>query len=189
MGRFIRIFLPILALAALAGCATVGPECPLKKGPGCQSVSQVYADAREASPNATGQWLPKVSTRGQQDAGPNWSEPAGYAEPGQVGEPIFREPRVYRVWVAPFVDADGNMHSGQYVYFSTPGEWSYGALHDSGAASPGLYGPLPPGESFGGKMQKATALGVPHGKPPKPSASKTNATINGITQPKVSLTP
>ena len=181
--------LPPLVLAALAGCATVGPQCPLQKGPGCQSVTQVYQDAREANPDLSGQWLPKVPAQSAGAVGPDWSAPAGYAEPGQVGEPIFREPRVYRVWIAPFVDANGNMHSGQYVYFSTPGEWSYGALHDTGAASPGLYGPLPPGETFGGKAQRTTALKVPGGKPPKPSAGKKNVTVNGITQPKESLTP
>ena len=189
MVRFIRLSLPFLALAGLAGCATVGPECPLQKGPGCQSVTQVYQDAREADPNLSGQWLPKASAQPAQSAGPDWSAPSGYAEPGQVGEPIFREPRVYRVWIAPFVDANGNMHSGQYVYFSTPGEWSYGALHDTGAASPGLYGPLPPGESFGGKSQTATALNVPGGAPPKPSSGNKDKTVNGITQPKESLTP
>ena len=190
MVRLIRMSLPFfLVLAGLAGCATVGPECPLQKGPGCQSVTQVYQDAREADPNLSGQWLPKASAQPAQSAGPDWSAPSGYAEPGQVGEPIFREPRVYRVWIAPFVDANGNMHSGQYVYFSTPGEWSYGALHDTGAASPGLYGPLPPGESFGGKTQKATALNVPGGQPPKPSSGNKDKTVNGITQPKESLTP
>jgi type IV conjugative transfer system lipoprotein TraV len=188
MIRVIRLS-PILALAALAGCATVGPKCPLKKGPGCRSVTQVYEDARAVSPNLGGQWVPKIPERSAAATGPDWAAPAGYAEPGQVGEPIFREPRVYRVWIAPFVDANGNMHSGQYVYFSTPGEWNYGTMRESGAASPGLYGPLPPGASFGGNAHKATALAVPAGTPPKPSSAKKNTTVNGITQPKVSLTP
>ncbi|EQD77965.1 membrane lipoprotein lipid attachment site [mine drainage metagenome] len=189
MIRIIQLSLSILVIAGLAGCATVGPACPLQKGPGCQSVTQVYQDAIEADPNLSGQWLPKVSAQSEPAAGPDWSAPAGYAEPGQVGEPIFREPRVYRVWIAPFVDANGNMHSGQYVYFSTPGEWSYGSLQDTGVASPGLYGPRPPGDSFGGKRRKATALNVPRGQPPKPSSGNKNTTVNGITQPKESLTP
>ena len=181
--------LVVVGVAALAGCANIPSQCPLQKGPGCQSMAQVYNDAREVNPDAGGQWVPKAPAQSAAAVGPNWSQPAGYAEPGQVGEPIFREPRVYRVWIAPFVDANGNMHSGQYVYFSTPGEWSYGGLQDAGAASPGMYGPLPPGESFGGNAHKATALRVPAGAPPKPSSPHKDSTVNGITQPKESITP
>lgn len=188
MVRIVRASV-VLGVAALAGCANIPSQCPLQKGPGCQSMTQVYNDAREVNPNAGGQWVPKAPTQSAAAVGPDWSQPAGYAEPGQVGEPIFREPRVYRVWIAPFVDANDNMHSGQYVYFSTPGEWSYGGLHDAGAASPGMYGPLPPGESFGGNAHKATALRVPVGAPPKPSSTHKDSTVNGITQPKESITP
>ena len=188
MVRIVRASV-VLGVAALAGCANIPSQCPLQKGPGCQSMTQVYNDAREVSPDTGGQWVPKAPAQSAAAVGPDWSQPAGYAEPGQVGEPIFREPRVYRVWIAPFVDANGNMHSGQYVYFSTPGEWSYGGLHDAGAASPGMYGPLPPGESFGGNAHKGTALRVPAGAPPKPSSTHKDSTVNGITQPKESITP
>lgn len=189
MVRFMKISLPVLVLAGIAGCATVGPQCPLKKGPGCRSVTQVYQDAREASPNLSGQWVPKAPASSAAAAGPDWSAPTEYSEPGQVGEPIFREPHVYRVWIAPFVDADGNMHSGQYVYFSTPGEWLYGGLERSGEATPGLFGPLPPGEPFAGHRKTVTRLSVPAGRPPEPSSAKKDVTVDGITQPKVSLTP
>lgn len=179
----------VLSIIGLAGCADIPHRCPLKKGPGCESVTQIYQDAREVNPNLGGQWLPKASTATARAAGPDWAAPGGYAEPGAVGEPIFREPRVYRVWLAPFVDANGNMHSGQYVYFSTPGEWLYGGLAQTGEASPGLFTPLPPGKGLSVQSGKATALKVPTWKPPKPSSARKNVTVNGITQPKVSLTP
>ncbi|MGC8519380.1 MAG: TraV family lipoprotein [Steroidobacteraceae bacterium] len=179
----------VVAIVALSGCADTPHRCPLKKGPGCESVTQIYQDAREVNPNLGGQWLPKDGAVGARSAGPNWATPARYAEPGNVGEPVFREPRVYRVWLAPFVDSQGNMHSGQYVYFSTPGEWLYGGLERTGQASPGLFQPLPAGKGLLGQSGGPTALKVPTWKPPKPAAARKDVTVNGITQPKETLTP
>lgn len=186
MYRFLMLSVWMVALLGLGGCADTPHQCPLEKGPGCESTTQVYNDARRADPEAGGQWVPHGSD--VPAAGPDWGGASAYAEPGQVGEPIFREPRVYRVWVAPFTDADGLLHSGQYVYFSTPGQWRYGELHAPGAATPGLYGPLPPASPSEDKG-KVTTLTVPSGKPPAPSTAQKDTTVNGITQPKETLTP
>ncbi|KWU17818.1 hypothetical protein AS149_13945 [Burkholderia cenocepacia] len=59
--------------------------------------------------------------------------------------PVFKQPKVMRVWVAPYVDADGNLRSGEYAYFATPGEWNYGSLNKPGAAS-GMFQPTRPGQ-------------------------------------------
>jgi len=179
----------LVPMVLLAGCADPPHRCPLKKGPGCEAVSQIYVDAREANPNQNGQWLPKTPTSVVGRA-PSWSASSGFYGPGQVGMPVFKEPRVYRAWIAPYIDSSGNMHSGQYVYFSTPGEWSYGSLTRSGEASPGLYGPIPPQDSFFRSLKHGSGLSMPSGKPPSPSSkNKSSKTVDGITQPKVILTP
>ena len=40
------------------------------------------------------------------------------------GEPIRSQPKVLRVWIAPWEDADGDLHDQSYVYVvADPGRW------------------------------------------------------------------
>src|SRR5690606_17618151 len=71
------------------------------------------------------------------------SHSSHYPDAAQQGMPVFQQPKVMRVWLAPYVDADGNLRSGEYTYFATPGAWNYGSLQTPGQAS-GVYEPSRP---------------------------------------------
>lgn len=138
------------AAAFLVGCSSAPytPEyrCPLEDSATgkCASVEDAYKASRAykgGSSNST----QTVFQSGTADA-PAAQRPffrgesSNYPEPGQNGMPVYEQPKVMRAWVAPYVDADGNLRSGEYTYFNTPGQWNYGDLKKSGAAS-GIFEP------------------------------------------------
>ncbi len=172
----------------LGGCASEPVDhCRLgKHEPGCYSMEQVYNKAVHTPGNVTS--IQEIMRKNPAQPAPPPALPApvgynsGYADPGVVGEPVFRQPRVYRVWIAPYVDADGNLRSGEYAYFSTPGQWSYGSLRTPGSASAGtMFAPAKsnvlgfrPNLSSGpkappipqGEVQQATPIGPSSITPP-----------------------
>lgn len=82
----------------LTGCATPKFSCTDDmKGPGCRSVSQVYANAHH------------------EDA-PQPSSPTGMPVVIRPGDPLRSGERVLRVWMAPWVDKDGDYHDQAYIY-------------------------------------------------------------------------
>lgn len=190
-----------LALAGLviaaSGCSSlsVPPHaCPLSEtNARCASVEEAYAAAQRDTRDAPSHRQSVFDTAGASrpaPAAPFFSENATPApQPGQVGVPVFQQPRVMRVWVAPYVDADGNLRSGEYTYFSTPGQWNYGSTRRPGQAA-GAFGPA-----------RSDALGftpvtTPRaGQPPKPAtpseagtAPGTPEQVQSITQPYQRLT-
>lgn len=132
----------LLAPLALAGCA-ITPHHRCRLGvynPECHSMQDVYNKAIRAPADVSD--MQQVMKADPSHPLPRGAVPApvgnngsGYTDPGKVGEPVFQEPQVHRVWIAPYVDADGNLRSGEYTYFSTPGAWAYGSLRSPGDAS------------------------------------------------------
>ncbi|MDR5726917.1 MAG: type IV conjugative transfer system lipoprotein TraV [Terriglobia bacterium] len=199
MNRSAALVLTLLPLLALAGCVTDPPYgCPLRVTGGCSSMSQIYNVARKAPLNAQTEQImtlnSKDAAKSQAPAQVSPYEPSAYTEPGQVGEPIFHQPQVYRVWIAPYVDADGNLRSGQYTYFSTPGAWDYGRLDDSGIAGGAMFTPQKPG-NLGFTPAPKTAASPPPSPSgnanglPTPSSAAPVTNSEGITQPSASLSP
>jgi hypothetical protein len=96
--------------------------------------------------------------------------------------------------VAPYVDADGNLRTGEYTYFNTPGKWNYGTTKAPGAAS-GIFGPGKPNTlGFTPTDKKPVTQSAP-AKPSAPSATPSNGTTSApaksagnITQPYQKLT-
>jgi conjugal transfer pilus assembly protein TraV len=119
---------------------------------------------------------------------------SNYPEAGTNGMPVFQQPQVMRVWVAPYVDANGNLRSGEYTYFSTPGKWNYGDLKKSGSASgifePGRadrlgFNPVVASPAAGAPARPAEptrAAGGPGAVPNIPVGTPTDSTTS-ITQP------
>lgn len=182
----IRALFVVAAALALSACASNKPySCSLNDQAHCRNMQEVYDAARKASRNDARQNV--VGGRTIEYPLPVTHNTDRYAEPGEHGQPVFRQPRVYRVWLAPYVDADGNLRSGEYVYFSTPGEWAYGTTRDSGVAGAAMFGPQRP-ENIG-----FTPVETGQATPPAPSgslpqpASVTNR--DGIVQPAQRLTP
>jgi len=92
-----RILAASSVLALLAGCAPKFSCSDDMKGPGCRSVSQVYANAHRKDVNPPGR-------------------PTGMPAVIRPGDPLRSGERVLRVWMAPWVDADGDYHDQAYVY-------------------------------------------------------------------------
>ncbi len=201
-----------LSVLALAACSSAPrtPEyaCPLDTvaQAKCASVEQAYKASRSANKEGLAQSQSVFDPRAQSTAAqtsapqaPVQGQLSAYPEPGQQGLPVFQQPKVMRVWVAPYVDADGNLRSGEYTYFSTPGQWNYGDLKKPGAAS-GIFEPAKPGNLGFTPTAKPTdrktpatpaapALPTSTGKPAAPAAAGAPAAANApapsnvITQP------
>lgn len=192
----------VFCATLLSACAT-GPrtptyECPLYSADRAKCAS--VAESLEASRRMTASTGTSVQSvfdpraaapRTSPDNVPVVGRPSGLASP-TTGSPVFQQPQVMRVWIAPYVDADGNLRSGEYAYFSTPGRWNYGTLRRPGAAS-GIFGPARPTDLGFTPVLAAPRTATSPQRPPEPSASPAGgpsqprsaapATHQGITQP------
>jgi len=113
------------AVAALsAGCAStmsgLGGEgsyaCKAPVGTQCTSVSGVYANSTHGPVPAS--VLPTPATA-PASAPPAPSGASGSANAAALGTPatsIRSQPRVLRLWIAPWEDADGDLHEASVVH-------------------------------------------------------------------------
>jgi conjugal transfer pilus assembly protein TraV len=112
-----RHLIPCLLLPTLVGCAgslsgldgSKSLSCPVGEGVTCKPMSQVYEESAKPAKvdEADGQSeSPVLPPRGAVHA------PLG-AENGPV--PLRTRPSVMRVWVAPWEDADGDLHEGAWI--------------------------------------------------------------------------
>ena len=128
----------LLAPLLLSACATPGYQC--KRGEACAPVHNTYDDAVRAQ----GSWRPLWNVRGHsfgKKRKHGWfsgwfsdkhehkhlKPVRGSLVTGgpQAQAPVYQPPRPWRVWLGPWVDANGDLRSGQYVWFVTPGHWYY----------------------------------------------------------------
>ncbi len=177
------VLLPLVALV-LSACSSAPRvpeyECPLDSvaAAKCASVDQAYKASRQMTKDDHARVQSVFDKRVQQtapDAQPFFQgQPSNMPEPHQNGMPVFQQPKVMRVWVAPYVDADGNLRSGEYTYFSTPGQWNYGDMRKPGAAA-GIFEPSKPNNLGFTPTQKPAETRTP----PKPTDS--SATSQGST--------
>lgn len=139
----------VLAAALLQGCA-IGKyqhECPLNEtGTGnCSSMQTAYTASRgPVRASSTSLFESKDSAAPVQapSNGTAVSTLSSYPAPDKA-MPVFQQPKVFRPWLAPYVDADGVLHAGEYAYFNTPGQWNYGELRKPGAGG-AVMGPAKP---------------------------------------------
>jgi conjugal transfer pilus assembly protein TraV len=111
----------LLIALTLAGCASTlsgvggvdGYACKAPEGAQCTSVSGVYANSAQGMPRP-------VKPSGQK---PPLGEPVAYgATPLAPGRPaatsssLRSNPRVLRLWIAPWEDADGDLHEQALVH-------------------------------------------------------------------------
>jgi conjugal transfer pilus assembly protein TraV len=119
-----RQYIPILLLHALAGCAgsmsgldgSDKLSCPVTQGVSCKPMSQVYEESAKA--NQPTELTQSVEAgRGSVEPKPlpvrgTTRMPPG-AENGPV--PLRTRPNVMRIWIAPWEDADGDLHEGAWI--------------------------------------------------------------------------
>jgi len=103
------------AAMALGACAPTFHCTDGMKGPGCNSVSQVYENKHQDKS------LSKVYQDNHPDTGntpvsATAHPPTGLPQTIHPGDPLRSGERVLRVWMAPWVDKDGDYHDQSYVY-------------------------------------------------------------------------
>ena len=121
---------PLLVALALSGCASTlsgvggadGYACKAPEGAMCTSVSGVYAN--------TAQGMQKPTKPAEKKSPP--AAPALYGAtsiaPGKLAPAsstsIRSNPCVLRLWIAPWEDADGDLHEEALVHMVVdPGRW------------------------------------------------------------------
>ena len=131
----------VLLLPALSACANMAGldgrsefACKAPDGVVCTSVSGVYANSRTgALPAQKGQDQIGAKPRNTGSAHGNEGTDAK-AEPNPqvatlpaapvAGTPLLSPPKVLRLWLAPWVDEDGDLHDQVYLYVMwNRGEW------------------------------------------------------------------
>jgi conjugal transfer pilus assembly protein TraV len=192
--------LALLAVIAMTGCSTAprpgNYECELHDDAAskCASMQKAYNTSQGlTSAEAAGSQtvFEAKSSRGAGTVAAGTGVPivgaqaSGYPDVGEGGAPVFKQPKVMRVWVAPYVDADGNLRSGEYTYFSTPGQWNYGDLKKPGAAVSGMFAPAR--DSNLGFNPAATPKTNP-AKPAEPAKVELPATV-GASAPSQAAAP
>lgn len=108
----------------LGGCAStmsgLGGEgsyaCKAPVGSQCTSVSGVYANSIHGQPPASA--LPKPAKEPTSTAAATTVASASTAAPGLGAPPsaLRSQPRVLRLWIAPWEDADGDLHEASVVH-------------------------------------------------------------------------
>lgn len=184
----------LLATAALSGCATTpGHGCPLDHGFGCHSLPEAYQAAVRNQGNQ--QYVYNRTSKQANTApavGPSPFAPEsapGYPQAGPGGTPVWTPGQVYRAWTAPWTDAEGYLHSGGYVYFTTPGHWSYGSLRATGPGA-GVLHPIAPSElGFTPKFGKKLTPDQQNPSVDGATRSAVNYLNGGVTQPEEQMTP
>ena len=112
---------PLLAALMLAGCASTlsgvggadGYACKAPEGAMCTSVSGIYANSAQG--------MPRSAKPPEQKPPPG--EPVAYGatplasgRPAAVSSALRSNPRVLRLWIAPWEDADGDLHEQALVH-------------------------------------------------------------------------
>ncbi len=125
MSRIVTASLVMLAIA-LTGCASTfsgigGTEqlaCKAPVGAMCTSVSGVYANSRYGGPldaNAA-KPAPAQPASGKRAASYGAEPPTSRQANGAASATLRTVPRVLRLWVAPWEDADGDLHEEALVH-------------------------------------------------------------------------
>jgi conjugal transfer pilus assembly protein TraV len=161
---------PLLLVAlALAGCASTlsgvggvdGYACKAPEGAMCTSVSGIYANSAQG--------MPKLAKPSEQKPLPG--EPVAYgATPMAPGRPaaasnsLRSNPRVLRLWIAPWEDADGDLHEQALVHVVVDtGRWLI--EHVRPAAGSRVDGVAPPAST----TQEASPAKSPSDAPQPPT--------------------
>jgi conjugal transfer pilus assembly protein TraV len=111
-----RHLIPCLLLPTLVGCAGSlsgldgGKKlsCPVSEGVTCKPMSKVYEESTQPAKTDADEQTAEITPPPR---GPVHVPPG--AENGPV--PLRTRPSVMRIWIAPWEDADGDLHEGAWI--------------------------------------------------------------------------
>lgn len=146
------VALPLLFALGLSGCASTlsgvggvdGYACKAPEGAMCTSVSGVYANSAQG--------MPKPAKPPEKNSAPAASAIYGTSSiaPGRPAPApsasIRSDPRVLRLWIAPWEDADGDLHEEALVHVVVDsGRWLIEHVRPvSRSRMDGVAPPMPP---------------------------------------------
>ena len=134
----------LLLLPTLSACANMAGldgksefACKAPDGVVCTSVSGVYANTVvgtlpvQQTGDASQRAVPESSTEADSKHPADPPKPYAATPPAgaapAAGTPLLSPPRVLRLWLAPWVDEDGDLHDQAYLYVMWHrGEWQLG---------------------------------------------------------------
>lgn len=139
----------LLAVSCAGSSARYG--CPAAEGISCRSVSRVYSDVvsgRDGTPSPALRGRREAGRKGRprRGGGPGagtyaaggGKEPAGVFAAPAAGEPVYEAPRAVRVWIAPWAEPGGVLHSAKYVWaLPERGTWTVGGVALPAGDGPG----------------------------------------------------
>jgi conjugal transfer pilus assembly protein TraV len=181
MNRAVSTPLLLVALT-LAGCASTlsgvggvdGYACKAPEGAMCTSVSGIYANSAQG--------MPKPAKPSAQKLPPD--EPVAYgATPLAPGRPVAASnslrsnPRVLRLWIAPWEDADGDLHEQALVHVVVDsGRWLIEHVRPAtGRRMDGVAPPVPHVQESSPKKEPAEAPQAPTRYPLPPTNLSSSA--------------
>lgn len=159
MKNHLSTFTLLAGALLLTGCGVTKrvPDyaCPLQgvEAGACASMQDAYSASKKVAPGKTSKVQSVFDTRamaaGHQGAGQGTGVPVVGAQLSSLtsptkAAPVYIQPRVMQVWLAPYKDSANNLRSGENVYFATEGRWNYGSLNEAGAASSSTFQPTRP---------------------------------------------
>ena len=170
---------PLVFALALSGCASTlsgvggadGYACKAPEGALCTSVSGVYANTAQGMPKPA-----KSPEHQSQTASPVIYGATSIAPDRSAavsGGPIRSNPRVLRLWIAPWEDADGDLHEAALVHVVVDtGRWLIEHVRPAarsridGVTAPVSSAPDPsPAKASGDTPQPPTRLPLPPAGP------------------------
>jgi conjugal transfer pilus assembly protein TraV len=177
------VFTPLLLVAlVLAGCASTlsgvggvdGYACKAPEGAMCTSVSGIYANSAQG--------MPKLAKPSAQK--PPADEPVAYGAtplaPGRTAatsSSLRSNPRLLRLWIAPWEDADGDLHEQALVHVVVDsGRWLIEHVRPAtGRRMDGVAPPVPHVQESSPKKEPAEAPQAPTRYPLPPTNLSSSA--------------
>ena len=118
----VALLTSVMVTGSLVGCG-VKYGCPAPGGVQCKPISEVYRSTSQSS---------GATQKGKGAVTPPKVSAAGGVESSTGGElegpaPILSAPKILGVWVAPWIDAEGDLHQQSFVYVVVDhGAWALG---------------------------------------------------------------
>jgi len=142
MKKITQLCCLMISILIVAGCSTgmnSDFSCPLRSGSGCQSLDQINDAVNSGQINNNGAGMALAISNQPNDY---WDDQPAYVASPQAqpivtptqttntftaikpGDPIRVPETVQRIWIGPFVDADGDYHQ-PFIKYSVvkPGQW------------------------------------------------------------------
>jgi conjugal transfer pilus assembly protein TraV len=114
----------VLALAVLSGCSSLSGldakdsfTCKATGGVSCESMTHIY-NRTQAGTLPAQQAQPPAKAVEASSTYRSRETPALIGTTMTSGQPLRSQPQVVRLWIAPWVDVEGDLHDASYIYMS-----------------------------------------------------------------------